>query len=392
MINKKFINSILALSLLIIIFNFYFFVKEQSLNQYADWLINYQGGFVRRGLIGEIFFQIHSLLNIRLDILVFFSVSLLYIFFYKNFSKILEKVNFHFLNLLIIFSPISFIYPVMEEKASGRKDILFLFLLSVVALYLKKISFYKQKYIIILFSGIIIFSHTGFFFLLPAFILLFIFFNLKQKSILIFKEILIISVSIVIFLLIILNNKIIDTENIKQICESLSIFVRDDCLNNGYISTLNWTIKQNLELKESLWMTKNYNLYYALAFLISFFPILFAFKNSKFANYKKINVLFFFSIFIISSLPLYYIGVDYGRYMHLTYISLIMIYFISLKEKIIFTSYNQPLILKKIKFKFHSLLIIIFLYGFSFTIPHCCENNFKFNYSKVLLKISEKLN
>ena len=72
MIKQNSLNYVFLLTVVIIIFNFYYFVTEQSLNQYADWLINYQGGFVRRGLIGEIFYQIHSLLTIRLDVLVFF--------------------------------------------------------------------------------------------------------------------------------------------------------------------------------------------------------------------------------------------------------------------------------------------------------------------------------
>ena len=72
MIKKEKLKFLFVITVIIIIFNFYYFVREQSLNQYADWLINYQGGFVRRGLIGEIFYQIHSLLFIRLDILYFF--------------------------------------------------------------------------------------------------------------------------------------------------------------------------------------------------------------------------------------------------------------------------------------------------------------------------------
>ena len=57
MIKQNSLNYVFLLTVVIIIFNFYYFVTEQSLNQYADWLINYQGGFVRRGLIGEIFYQ-----------------------------------------------------------------------------------------------------------------------------------------------------------------------------------------------------------------------------------------------------------------------------------------------------------------------------------------------
>ena len=37
----------------------------------SEWLINYQGGFVRRGLVGEFLFQISNLIAIPLRYLVF---------------------------------------------------------------------------------------------------------------------------------------------------------------------------------------------------------------------------------------------------------------------------------------------------------------------------------
>ena len=57
MLKKNILKILIPISTIIIIINFYYFVSEKSLNQYADWLINYQGGFVRRGLIGEFFFS-----------------------------------------------------------------------------------------------------------------------------------------------------------------------------------------------------------------------------------------------------------------------------------------------------------------------------------------------
>ena len=394
MLNKKILDYLIGITVSIIIFNFYNFTKEFSVGQYSDWLINYQGGFVRRGLIGEFLYQVHSLTTIRLDVIIFITVSLLYILFYKNFLKIIKSLKFHFLNILIIFSPLSFVWPVMEEKASGRKDIIFLFLLSVAALHLKKISFYKQKYIIILFSGIIVFSHTGFLFLLAPFIIIFLFINKDKNVKLIFKEIIFIILSLILFLIVIINNKVISADQIQLICDSVSGFVRNDCTTNGYIPTLGWSLEQNLSLKKSLWMREYYHLYFSIAFIVSFLPLLLVLSNSHFSKFKKFNVLFFYCLFLLSTLPLYYVGVDYGRYLHLTYISSIIIYSIALEKKIITYSlfFSKNNFIKNFKFKPKILFMIIFLYGFTFTVPHCCNNNFKFNYKKLVIKISEKLN
>ena len=128
--DNKIIYILVIISTLIIIFNFAFFVIERSPFQYSDWLINYQGGFIRRGLPGEFFYQLYNLTNIPLDLIVFISVSLMYVFFAVNFIEIVSKIKLNFLNLLIIFSPLSFLYPVMEQKVSGRKDELIKRLLS----------------------------------------------------------------------------------------------------------------------------------------------------------------------------------------------------------------------------------------------------------------------
>ena len=392
MLNKKILDYLIGITVAIIIFNFYYTTKELSLGQYSDWLINYQGGFVRRGLIGEILYQIHNLTTIRLDLIIFFTVSLLYILFYKNFLKIIKSLNYHFLNLLIIFSPLSFVWPVMEEKASGRKDILFLFLLSIIALHLKKIDFSKQKYLIILFSGIVVFSHTGFLFLLAPFIIIFLFINKDKSFQLILKETIYIMLSLFLFLIIIANNKVISADQIQIICDSVSNFVRSDCATNGYIPTLGWSLEQNLSLKKSLWMREYYHLFFSIAFIVGFLPLIIVLYYSRFLKFKKINLIFFYILFLVTTLPLYYVGVDYGRYLHLTYLSSIIIYAVALQNKVIIIDLPKNNYFKKFTIKPFVLVFIIFLYGFTFTVPHCCNNNFKFNYKKLILKINEKLN
>ncbi len=392
MIKRNFLDLLIGLTVSIIIFNFYHFTKELSLGQYSDWLINYQGGFVRRGLIGEILFQIHSILSIRLDLVIFLTVSLLYIFFYKNFLKIIKTLDFSFLNLLIIFSPLSFVWPVMEEKASGRKDILYLFFLSLIALNLKKINFYHQKYLIILLSAVTVFSHTGFLFLIPSFLIIFLLCNSEKKVLIILKEIFFIILSLFIFSIILLNNTQVGPEQIKLICDSVSNFVRSDCTTIGYIATLGWSFELNLDLKKSLWMRDYYHLFFSLAFLTCFLPLLIVFYFSKFSNFKKFNVLLFFCFFLMGTIPLYYVGVDYGRYLHLTYLSSIIIYAVALQNKVIIIDLPKNNYFKKFTIKPFVLVFIIFLYGFTFTVPHCCNNNFKFNFKKLVLKINEKLN
>ena len=56
---RKILICLIAGTLVFEVLKFYSYFQEYSGWQYADWLINYQGGLVRRGLIGEILFKFH---------------------------------------------------------------------------------------------------------------------------------------------------------------------------------------------------------------------------------------------------------------------------------------------------------------------------------------------
>ena len=70
MTNKKnifYLGILLLITFFITSYNIIEFFYERASFQYSDWLINYQAGFIRRGLIGEIFFHLSNQLKLRLD-------------------------------------------------------------------------------------------------------------------------------------------------------------------------------------------------------------------------------------------------------------------------------------------------------------------------------------
>ena len=123
-LNTTFLKIILIFSFIIIAVNFYDWTLKKSYYEYSDWLINYQGGFTRRGLFGEIVYLIHKVTSIRLDFILYFFVITMYFLFFLFLQKILSRTNLNFLNTLIIFSPLSFIYLASSKTLAGRKEIL----------------------------------------------------------------------------------------------------------------------------------------------------------------------------------------------------------------------------------------------------------------------------
>ena len=72
---KLFLYFLIIVTFLVSSFKFYEIIQLKNGWQYSDWLINYQGGFTRRGLIGEIIFKIHQISSMRLEYLLFFTVT-----------------------------------------------------------------------------------------------------------------------------------------------------------------------------------------------------------------------------------------------------------------------------------------------------------------------------
>ena len=174
-IKSKFLYLIILTSLIFQVSKFYSFYTEYSAWQYVDWLINYQGGFVRRGLIGEFLFQIHNMINIDLDILIFSFVSFLYLmvsFFLIKTIKYLENSQ---LNTLIFLSPGFFLYPIMNSEVIGRKDILFLLVTAFFVFFEKRLNNRNLFVVLILLIFFLSLSHSIFLFYAPYLFFLFFF-------------------------------------------------------------------------------------------------------------------------------------------------------------------------------------------------------------------------
>ena len=106
----------------------------------SEWLINYEGGFTKRGLIWQIAINFSELPNysLRQSILIFqiFSIGIYYLLL-RNFFR---SVRFNKIILLSVFTPIFHLYPVAEIEFLGRKEII---IFSFFLIYLTLKNFRK---------------------------------------------------------------------------------------------------------------------------------------------------------------------------------------------------------------------------------------------------------
>ncbi|WP_218959085.1 hypothetical protein [Baaleninema simplex] len=110
---------------------------------FMEWMVNYKGGFVRRGLTGEIFLYLQE--HYGLDVyriaqkfahLTYLVFSGWYILKIKKCKKIMNCESL----MAVLFLPSLVLFPLNDVNVIGRKDFLFLFGLLINLYFLQKTS------------------------------------------------------------------------------------------------------------------------------------------------------------------------------------------------------------------------------------------------------------
>ena len=141
---------------LIILFGFTVFflnLKHDVLNDstISEWLINYSGGFTKRGIVGQFSIIFSNLFSLSLrDSILFFQISIVGTYYFLIYHY-LKNIYFDRILLLSIFTPIFLLYPVAEIEVLARKET-FLFVIFIFYLMIPiKYKTYKNAYKLIFF-------------------------------------------------------------------------------------------------------------------------------------------------------------------------------------------------------------------------------------------------
>ena len=102
----------------------------------ADWLINYQGGFVRRGLPGEVLYRLHQWLHLPLVLsvsLVCMALTLALVF---GFWLLARRSQGELWAVAVVISPATLAFPLQQN--SFHKEILYLALFTLFMVWLRR--------------------------------------------------------------------------------------------------------------------------------------------------------------------------------------------------------------------------------------------------------------
>ena len=361
-------KTIVKLYLIILSFlSIYFLAGVNVVSTYnamTEWVINYQGGFVRRGLIGELIFSISNIFDLNLRFSFFFLQSTFYLIFYYLLYKLLRDLKPNYFILLAIFFPLFIIFPIAELEAIGRKEILiFIFLLLSINLYFK----YLNNNFLILFVSIsypiLILTHEASIFYSFFFISL-IFLTSKNIDLLYFLKLFFFSLPSLICIYAIYFYPHTAQET-SQMCAELKKIGEECGLGAAFISK-----RIDTHMNEVHWDLVSF-IRYLFIFIVGFFAIFYLSKKTRFNNnlvnsyFQKRSFLFHLSILILPTLFMFIIAVDSGRWTHISYTCTFIYYFGLLKNKFllldgkIFRFSTPNLNLKKFFYIFVFLMVCL---------------------------------
>ena len=349
---------------------FFLYIKHDVANDstISEWLINYEGGFTKRGIIGQIAIELSRFFKSELRWIIFILQSFSVTIYFFLLLNLLRKLEIDRVIILSIFTPIFILYPVAEIEVLARKEII-IFSFFLTYLLIPRSSIFKTlSFIIFLTLGMLVWEPIIFFF--PLFFLFEIIEkNIEKLNFELIKIILCFFPSLFIALVILFDPLSIEEH------EKMAFILKNEFNQNCYMSCsrlLTVPIQKNI-----MEVTNQYSLEifirYSLIIIIGFFPLFILFKNSFLKNkklflFKHFNKpIYTFYLAFPFIIALFAIGYDWGRWVNISYVILALIYF-----KLILSNYlfidseklrqNFLYKIKKITFIF---LFIIFCFGWN---------------------------
>ena len=352
----------LYISILFIFSVFYLYGKSNVGNDstISEWLINYEGGFTKRGLIGQIAISISELLNFSLRQSIFyfqiFSIGIYYLLLI-NFFK---SVKFNKIILLSIFTPIFLLYPVAEIEVLGRKEII---IFSFYLIYLTLQNFKQKNYFrIFLLPLLMLIWEPVIFFFIFWLIVDYIegVFEKDFKSIIKYLFTFVPAILIGVYIAL---NPISEADH-----KNMAIFLKENFNENCYMSCALLLSKSSIyDQFQANFNLLNFEIFfrYFLIILIGFGPLIIM---VKFSQFRKLNNKMLLFLIVPPILILFMMMSDWGRIVNIFY-TFSIISFLSLYKKKFVLINNEILrnfFVKVLNRKYiYTFFFIIFCFGWN---------------------------
>lgn len=322
----------------------------------GDWLINYEGGFIRRGFLGQIALLFESPKTFVFCLQLFFYMFILassYVLIVN--TGVLKKYS------LIICSPAIFLFQIYDYQGGFRKEIIAfsLILLHILSRQYGSIRMQKMLYFLALFAyPLLILSHEILAIFLPLIIIVNESYFKKYPTI----SIPLLLISIVTFLFTVSVG--VTQEKLEAICRALIDFCDSDINKNGAISWLIYDSKFAFTQVQEHILSQNTVYLYFFALLLSLVGLVPIRKDLVYLYKSRLRLGLFF-LFLLGLVSITFIAVDWGR---LIYILIFSLFFLSFVDKQKVDNIDTPAAYS-LSFSC-KYLVCVALYCFAWRLPH----------------------
>ena len=370
---KKNINFyiFIYLSILFLFSVFFLYQKHDVANDstVSEWLINYEGGFTKRGLIGQLSIYLSNFFVIKLRDTIFILQILLVGAYFFLIYHFLKNIFYNKIFIFAVFTPIFILYPIAEIEVLARKEIfIFIFLLVYTFIPIEERK-YKFYYKFFLFPVAILIWEPIIFFILFFFFLDLIENNIKKINKLFFFQIISYLPTILLALYIALNPISEESHNLMR--SSLMENFNEDCYMSCELLKTKSSIYQQFQGNFDKYSIEIF-VRYILIIIIGFGPLFILLFNSKLKSKiffldKFNNLLFPYLILLSPVILLFAMGYDWGRWVNISYVISIISFIYIYKNNLIILSekFLSNKLLKNINKKIFIFIIIFYCFGWN---------------------------
>ena len=351
---------------------FFLFIKHEVGNDstISEWIINYSGGFTKRGIIGQICIYFANLFSANLRNIIFGFQTIILCLYFLLIYFFLKNIKLDRILFLSIFTPIFILYPIAEIEVLARKEV-FIFIILLIYLFIpiNKIGLQNIYKIIMLPLSVLIWEPVVFFLLF--WISLDIINNKYQKiNLENLTKLLPYLPAVSVAFYIIFNPMTLEQHD--QMDEFLANNFNEKCYMSCDLLKSKSTIFQQFQVNFSKYSFEVF-LRYFLIIIIGFGPLFILLFYSKLKDknlifFKNFNNLLIPFLFILSPvLVLFAMGYDWGRWVNISYVFSIISYVYLYKKRKIFISENkiQNNKLNKVSKKIFVLFFVIYCFGWN---------------------------
>lgn len=338
----------------------------------GDWLINYQGGFVRRGFIGEILYRLSRVTDVSPAVLLVALQTLIFaIYFYFSYRILQTKSNL-VKYALLLFSPFLFTFAINSQAGGYRKEILYFAILAFITYAQNAYTLQRFQrtffWVLFLYPMVLLTDELGLV-ILP--LLIGIFWNRMRPMSLrtILYLIFLIAENAAVFLAVLFHHRV-PPGQVDAIVTSLIRAGYDPKGSGGAIGALSQTTWANTQDTLSSIVHAHYFLIYPLALLfcsVAYVPLLNEIKEI----FRKTGLVLGLAGSAAVLLPVFIIANDWGRWLYIFLVELFMAILVVDNE-----TADNPVPSQKVypaKRVFAGSIILMF-YSIFWYLPHVLEN------------------